>query len=407
MDEMEVLMNVDKIVPYFQPIVSATEQKVIGYEVLGRINLNNEVKSLGDFFHNPSIPDEYIIEVDEHIQHLAFDYYCCQGNFNTYLFLNCNPNILMNNDENIEKLVHRIKSYEPRGLKLEKIVLEIREYDYAGNLSQLGHLIMYLKSLGFRIAIDDVWKGGSNLDRIVQLEPDIIKVDLNFINGATMTQANRDVLYSISTFARKIGATLLFEGIGDLTKLNAAWRYNGRYYQGFYLATPAPQFVDDECCKVTLQSQFQQFIKIERNKLNNLYLFTENLNNRLELVIKKEKKQDLDDLIKAVATNFSDVCFRLYVCDQYGFQKSSNYVRKNNDWQSHEDYIGKNWSWRPYFLETIVRMQYEKRGILSDLYSDLETQEFIRTFSYPINKELYLFLDIPYAFLFETEGLLY
>lgn len=108
-----------------------------------------------------------------------------------------------------------------------------------------------------------------------------------------------------------------------------------------------------------------------------------------------------------MATNFSDVCFRLYVCDQYGFQKSSNYVRKNNDWQSHEDYIGKNWSWRPYFLETIVRMQYEKRGILSDLYSDLETQEFIRTFSYPINKELYLFLDIPYAFLFETEGLLY
>jgi EAL domain-containing protein (putative c-di-GMP-specific phosphodiesterase class I) len=409
MDALEILMNKDKVVPYFQPILSATEQSVSGYEVLGRIhNDDDEVISLGDFFNNESIPDEYVIEIDEHIQDMAFEYYC-QAKQNVNFFINCNSTILMNNQDYIERLLNRIKSYETRGLLLEKTVLEIREHDYLGDLSQLGHLLMYIKSFGIKVAIDDVGKGGSNLDRIAQLEPDILKVDLNFINGASLSQANRDVLYSLSTFARKMGATLLFEGIGDLTKLNAAWRNGGRYYQGFYLAKPSPQFITKSHCKEKLKSEFQQFITHERNHLSNQYNFTEQLHNRLEQIIKKDKTTSLDELIKGLATNLTDVCFRLYICDQFGFQRSSNYVKNNNSshWQKQEEYLGKNWSWRPYFLETIVRMQYEKRGVLSDLYSDIETNEFIRTFSYPINEELYLFLDIPYAFLFERKGLLF
>lgn len=407
MDALEVLLNKDKIIPYFQPILRAEKQSIIGYEVLGRFQKENMLVSLGDFFNNESIPDEYLIEVDEHIQHLAFEYYC-NANINTDLFINCNANILMNDPNYSEQLIARIRSYETRGLHIKNIVLEIREHDYHGDLSQLGHLISYLKSIGLRIAIDDVGKGGSNLDRISQLEPNILKVDLNFIKGVSMLQTNREVLYSLSIFARKIGASLLFEGIEDLTKLNAAWRNGGRYYQGFYLAKPVSEFVHEEYCKEKLTKEFQQFINYEKSKLNKQYLFTNELNNRVEQVTKKEKKLVSDDLIKVLANHLDDVCFKIYVCDEYGFQRSSNFVKgENKEWLIQKEYEGKNWSWRPYFLETIVRMQYEKRGILSDLYSDIETNELIRTFSYPINEEMYVFLDIPYAFLFEQEGLLY
>ncbi len=404
MDALEVLMNKDKIVPYFQPIVSATKQRVIGYEVLGRIQLGEEVISLGDFFNNDSIPDEYVIEIDEHVQDLAFEYYC-QSKQTAELFINCNVQIMMSDQDYTETFIQRLKSYESRGLMLNKIVLEIKEHTYQGDLSQLGHLILYLKSLGIKIAIDDVGKGGSNLDRIAKLEPDILKVDLNFLKGVTISQVHRDVLYSLATFARKMGATLLFEGIGDLTKLNAAWRNGGRFYQGFYLALPAPQFVEENCCRDKLQSEFQQFINHERMKLTNQYNFTEELNTRLEPLI--NKKQSIDELIKGVTNQFHDVSFRLYICDQYGYQRSSNFVKYGNNWEQQEDFIGKNWSWRPYFLENIIRMHYEKRGILSDIYADIDTNEFIRTFSYPINEGLYLFLDIPYEVLYEKKGLLY
>ncbi|UTW70990.1 EAL domain-containing protein [Anaerobacillus sp. HL2] len=170
-----------------------------------KISKREYVGEFSDFFNNEFIPDEYLIEVDEHIQHLAFEYYC-NANINTDLFINCNANILIMTKNYSEQLIARIRSYEPRGLHIKNIILEIREHDYRGDLSQLGHLITYLKSIGLRIAIDDVGKGGSNLDRISQLEPNILKVDLNFIKGVTMLQTNREVLYSLSVFARKIGA---------------------------------------------------------------------------------------------------------------------------------------------------------------------------------------------------------
>jgi hypothetical protein len=68
--------------------------------------------------------------------------------------------------------------------------------------------------------------------------------------------------------------------------------------------------------------------------------------------------------------------------------------------------MGKNWSWRPYFLENIIKMRNERKGILSDLYSDIETGETIRTFSFPISSIDYLFIDISYQYLFEHEQLL-
>jgi hypothetical protein len=40
------------------------------------------------------------------------------------------------------------------------------------------------------------------------------------------------------------------------------------------------------------------------------------------------------------------------------------------------------------------------------LYSDIETGETIRTFSFPMNGEDYLFIDISYQYLFQHDQLL-
>ncbi|UTW69304.1 hypothetical protein KHA80_20855 [Anaerobacillus sp. HL2] len=46
MDALEVLLNKDKIIPYFQPILRAEKQSIIGYEVLGRFQKENMLVSL-------------------------------------------------------------------------------------------------------------------------------------------------------------------------------------------------------------------------------------------------------------------------------------------------------------------------------------------------------------------------
>ncbi|MFL6557285.1 MAG: diguanylate phosphodiesterase, partial [Bacillus sp. (in: firmicutes)] len=64
MDALEILSDLENVFPYFQPIFSADEQSVIAYEVLGRYESEGKIISLGAFFQDDQIPDEYKFEVD-------------------------------------------------------------------------------------------------------------------------------------------------------------------------------------------------------------------------------------------------------------------------------------------------------------------------------------------------------
>lgn len=50
MDTEKILKNLDRVTPFFQPIFSADQHQVIGYEILGRYEEQSEYKSLGPFF---------------------------------------------------------------------------------------------------------------------------------------------------------------------------------------------------------------------------------------------------------------------------------------------------------------------------------------------------------------------
>jgi hypothetical protein len=127
---------------------------------------------------------------------------------------------------------------------------------------------------------------------------------------------------------------------------------------------------------------------------------------KIQEIVLKNRNSGYEALFRVLVKEMDQIAFRMYVCDEDGFQKSANIFKLNTDWVTQTEYKGKNWSWRPYFLENIIKMRNERKGILSDLYSDIETGETIRTFSFPMNGSEYLFIDISYHYLFEHEQLL-
>ncbi len=405
MDPLDVMMNKEIVVPYFQPIISADKQLVVGYEVLARMETEEGPQHLDWFFEDKSIPDEYRLELDDHVQQCALDAFL-KTDQSTILFFNYDPALLLK--DNGETFITRLDFYKDQGLSYKNIVLELRECDITEQLSEYKHFFAYIQSLGIRIAIDGVGQTGSNLDRIAMLKPNIVKVDVTFMEDEALPHLYREVHNSLSMLSRKIGATLLFEGISNFNQLNYAWRNGGRYYQGIYLQPPKPDFVDAACCREKMQKEFQHFIVFERKKMEAQLTLTNEMNVHLKQTMKSIDPEDsYDELIMKVAHDCDKYAFRIYVCNAEGFQQSSN-AEKNadKDWVLLEEGRFKNWSWRPYFLENIVRMNIEKKGILSDLYTDIERDERIRTYSYPISDDLFLFLDIPYDYLFEQEGLL-
>ncbi|RLQ90604.1 EAL domain-containing protein [Falsibacillus albus] len=405
MDALEILTNQDKVVPYFQAIFSADEHKVIGYEILGRYETEAKVESLGPFFFDNQIPEEYRIEIDNLVLSKAFD---------KILKLDQQPLVFVNRDIELlmldsgEQLIMILQHYEQKGLSLEKVVLEVKEGSYKGETGDLHHLLRYLKTLGIKIALDKMGEESGHLDKISQLSPDILKVDLKPLRNDLNNTTLKDVLYSFSLLARKIGASLLFENIEMDYQLQFAWINGGRYYQGFYLHHPEAAFADTSIFNEKLRVKCEKFIVHEKNKLLKVYELSDQLQDLIFSFFQNPKKlQDpYDHLLEQVSLEFSQMSFRLYICDENGFQLSSNFFRIGENWEIQEGYNGKNWSWRPYFLENIVKMNRDQRGLLSDLYSDIETGENIRTFSYPLRNNHYLFMDLSYEFLYEQEGLL-
>ncbi|WP_226666038.1 EAL-associated domain-containing protein [Metabacillus litoralis] len=405
MDPLDVLTNLEKVIPYYQAIFSADEQRVIGYEVLGRIQIENDVESLGSFFHDENIPDEYRIEVDDYILHNALKEFLSLMDSEILLFINRDANLLML--DHGESFLQALLDQQINGLKLTQIVLEITEHNFQGDTEQLYHLLTYYRTYGIKIAIDNIGKASSNLDRIGLLSPDILKIDLQPLRLTSPLQSYYDVLYSISLLARKIGATLLYEDVEVNFQLQYAWKNGGRYYQGYFLDKPKREFLQRDDSKERLKREFQTFISTEKKKLETIYKFTEQFHKRIQQFLMKYDKQDeqYELLLNQLSNELDDCCFRIYICDEDGFQQSVNIFKKDT-WIVQPQYYMKNWSWRPYFLANIIKMRFEKKGFLSDVYSDIETGELIRTFSYPLNNIHYLFVDLSYEYLFEEEGLL-
>ncbi|MEH7501702.1 EAL-associated domain-containing protein [Neobacillus drentensis] len=403
MDALEILSDLENVFPYFQPIFSADEQRVIAYEVLGRYASEGNIISLGAFFQDDQIPDEYKYEVDLLLVKMALEKALTLDG-DVSIFLNRNADLLMYGHG--EPFLQELLAFEKKGFLLNRIVLEISDRNYTGDLDQFDHLLQYYRTYGIKIAIARIDSESHYFERVGQLEPDILKINLQALKSTSTGINFHDVLFTLSLLARKIGATLLFENIEMSYQLQFAWKNGGRYYQGFYLHPPAAEFIQRDFLKHRLKEKFHDFISYEKRKLEAVYTSAEFFQAKVQEIVIKNRNATYQNLFQVLIKDLDQIAFRMYVCDEDGFQRSANIFKGKEGWITQSEYIGKNWSWRPYFLENIIKMRNERKGILSDLYCDIDTGETIRTFSFPMNGEDYLFIDISYHYLFQHDQLL-
>lgn len=352
-----------------------------------------------------TIPDEFRLELSRLLMEKAIEYQM-KTDPSMYIFFNYDTNLLMKDrGECLEKF---LDIYTKKGFDINKLIIQLKEEFKTEEIDSVRILFNYLKSIGIRIALDDIGERSGSFDRLAYLKPNVVKIDVGFLKDNDSPHLYRDVHHSLSLLSQKIGATLMFKNISTYHQLNHAWRNGGRFYQGNYLIRSGQDYVPIDCCQEKMKKDFQLFVNYERKKIKAQMTLTNAINQQLKSILTSIHSDDpLDETILKIGKACSDYAFRVYICNEEGLQLSANAEKDNNgNWSLKEEIRNKNWSWRPYFFENIARMNIEKKGILSDLYTDIEKNEQIRTFSYPISDTLYVFLDIPYAYLYEQEGLL-
>lgn len=100
-----------------------------------------------------------------------------------------------------------------QGSPMRRLVIEVTEHaevkDYGALLAALGPL----RAAGARVAIDDAGAGYSSFQHIVQLSPDIIKLDLSLTRSVDRDPGRQALAAALSYFARETGCQLVAEGI--------------------------------------------------------------------------------------------------------------------------------------------------------------------------------------------------
>jgi EAL domain-containing protein (putative c-di-GMP-specific phosphodiesterase class I) len=90
-----------------------------------------------------------------------------------------------------------------------------------------------------KLVIDDLGSGYSNLKRISDLQPQVVKLDMELIAGIDKNRAQKRLVKSIVKLCTDMGALVVAEGIETEGELSAVTETRAHYGQGYLLARPA------------------------------------------------------------------------------------------------------------------------------------------------------------------------
>lgn len=126
---------------------------------------------------------------------------------------------------------------------LNDVVFEITEHELCPDDRRLNAVLAGLRERGARIAVDDVGTGYAGLHSLVNVRPDIIKVDRVLIAGIHCDPTRLSLIASVVSYADQTGAELWAEGVEDLADLETLVRLVVHAVQGFLLGRPGAPWI--------------------------------------------------------------------------------------------------------------------------------------------------------------------
>ncbi|HXV61524.1 MAG TPA: EAL domain-containing protein [Vicinamibacteria bacterium] len=129
-----------------------------------------------------------------------------------------------------------------RNLAPDQIVLEVNEKYAIDNYHLFRDAMKYFQHLGCLIAIDDMGAEHSGLDKIVELQPNYVKLDIKLVRDIHTSFVKKEMVQSFKSLADKIDARLIAEGIEKKEELDVVREIGVSFVQGNSLGKPMQGF---------------------------------------------------------------------------------------------------------------------------------------------------------------------
>ena len=220
----------------FQPIISLSERRILGYEALSRGPSNSPL-------HSPVA----LFAVARQAGRLSeLEIACRQSACKRFseqqlpgkLFLNVSPESLL---EAAHQPGRTLQLLEDFGIPPSQVVIELTEQTPIDDFQLLQNALHHYRDMGFSIALDDLGAGYSSLRLWSELRPDYVKIDRHFIDGIHQDALKREFVGSILQIAKASRAQVIAEGIELTEELAVLTEMGVDLVQGYLLCRPQEQ----------------------------------------------------------------------------------------------------------------------------------------------------------------------
>lgn len=215
----------------YQPIVCFREHRVHAFEALLRSN-ETSLPNPGTML----VAAEQLDRIDElgrtiraHVADVAGE--LGEGQL---VFVNLHPLDLLD-----EHLYH---ADAPLSRFADRVVLEITERASLHHVDNLPRRIEVLRTLGYRLAIDDLGTGYSGLTSFVQVNPEVAKIDMSLIHGIHEDGTKQGLVRSLISLCEEMGIDVVAEGVESADEIRTLEELGAPLLQGYALGRPAEAF---------------------------------------------------------------------------------------------------------------------------------------------------------------------
>lgn len=335
----------------YQPIVSPTHRKLVGFEALVRTQQDGKPLSPEKLFELAR-KNNQSMELDRHLVHRHVDHFAGQMR-PSWLFVNINPHTCLTSDQFLYNLADNC---EKKGISPSHLVLELVE-TRTSNKNDMLRFIDQARDIGFRIAIDDFGMEDSNFERLWRINPLIVKMDRSLLVNAEQDRRARLLLESLVKMIRESGSLVLIEGIENANHVHIAQAAEADLLQGYLFGRPVPLVEQTiEQTEARLGNLLDHTGHLSRQAImeQNDYLRAlrmETMNSCHELLRQSGLQQACNSLLSLPGVT------RCFILDPSGIQRSNLAVtgnnKKNCDFNPMYESAGACWAHRDYFSNAV------------------------------------------------------
>lgn len=236
-EEFFDIINNASLTSYFQPIIRMSDRSIYGYEALVRGVKEDGSLMYPDVLFAKSKRNDLDFKLDRMCRETALKTAAVKG-IQQKVFINFIPTAIYDPAFCLSSTVKWAKQLE---FDLNNIVFEVVETESVKDKSHLLHILEYYKKEGFSVALDDVGEGYSSLNLLVNIHPNIIKVDRNIIENIDKEPIKQSTYRALYNLAKENHISVLAEGVETAEELAVVESIGVDLVQGYYFGKPTAE----------------------------------------------------------------------------------------------------------------------------------------------------------------------